>query len=379
MMTLMGIGDFFNTILSPIETGISFILMYAYKGLSFLIAPNLGVTWILAIMTLTVIVRTLLIPLFIRQINSARSMQVIQPKIKELQEKYGADRERLAIEQQKMMKTEGVNPMASCLPMLLQMPVFFALFWVLRAMSTAESPELYRGYFFKQNPDLVTSFKGADFFGAQLSGQFWTSDWSSFGATQVLAIVLVISMSALFFITQKQITGKNMAPEAMQGPMAQQQKMMLYLFPVMYLFMGMFIPIGVLIYWVTNNLWTMGQQWLMIRNNPTPNTPAYIMWEERMIKKGLDPEAVMADRRAKRSKAPSATPNSRNVAGTKPAPPRNQTPKDNASKDDASGLVQLPPEKGDVESPPNGIVRQQIQRQQPARQSRSNRTTPKKK
>ncbi len=111
-------------------------------------------------------------------------------------------------------------------------------------------------------------------------------------------------MTIVLFITQLQLMRKNMPPEALTGPMAQQQKMMLYLFPLMYLVTGVNIPIGVLVYWLTTNLWTMGQQYILIRNNPSPGTPAWIDWEERIRAKGLDPEEVAAKRSGSKKKAP---------------------------------------------------------------------------
>jgi len=363
VLLLSGIGDFFTSIMTPLHAAMSFVIMWAYRFWSMLTGADMGLTWAFSIMTLTVIVRTILIPLFVKQINSARNMQLIQPKIKELQEKYGADREKLGIETQKLMKSEGVNPMASCFPMLLQMPVFFALYQVLYAASQGRP----LGYFFVHNPSLVDSLYKAKVFGASLAGNFITG-WRGFGATQIMAVVLVLMMTGLLFITQRQLMSKNMPPEAMTGPMAQQQKMMLYLFPFMYLFMGVVIPVGVLVYWVTNNLWTLVQQFLLIRNNPTPGTPAYIEWEERMIRKGKDPKALAEARLAKRQKRPTATPPSRTVGG--PATNTSGTP----GKDETPG-------KGTDSTPPpnNGIQRQQIQRQQPSRQSRSGRATKKKK
>jgi len=365
-LLLLGIGDFFTSIMTPLHAAISFVLMWAYRFWSVITGADQGLTWALAIMTLTIIVRTILIPLFVRQINSARNMQLIQPKMKELQEKYGADRQKLAVEQQKLMKEEGVNPMASCFPMLLQMPVFFALYQVLYAVSNKQA----RGYFFVHNPDLVTSLSKAEFLGARLGGNFWLGDpgedWSQFGATQIMAIILVLLMTGTLFITQKQLMTKNMSPDAMTGQMAQTQKMMLYVFPFMYLFFGVMIPVGVLVYWITNNLWTLGQQWILIRNNPTPGTPAYIDWEERMIKQGKDPNQIAQARLAKRKKNPPPTGSSRTVRSGPPT-----KPKDGGG---SQGNAATPGGAGST-----GVQRQQIQRQQPARQARAKRTNPKKK
>ncbi|MDR1266134.1 MAG: membrane protein insertase YidC [Propionibacteriaceae bacterium] len=344
----LGVGDWFSALLQPLRVAISFILVWAYKLWSHITGPgSSGVTWTLAIVSLVVVVRILLIPLFVRQINSSRRMQAIQPKMKELQDKYGSDRERLGQETQKLMRQEGVNPASSCLPLLLQMPIFFSLYQVLYGASAGVArAELFQDY--------VGYLQQAKLFGASLAGKFWpVSPW---GATQTMSLVLIIAMSALMFVTQKQLMGKNMTPEAMQGPMAQQQKMMLYLFPLMYLFMGFLIQVGVLLYWVTSNLWNLGQQWILIRNNPSPGTPAYIDWEERMIARGKDPDQLQAARRAKISRAPTQA---KTTAG-------------------ASGV-----QRQTVKPPPTtpaapGVDRQQVARQTPKKQTRAQRKSPKK-
>lgn len=301
------ISGFFGTMMVPLYAAVSGILVGAHALFSPLFGADSGVTWVLSIVSLTVFIRILLIPLFVKQINSSRNMQLIQPKMKALQEKHGADRERLGIETRKLMQEENVSMTASCLPLLLQMPIFLALFYVLSAVSRGQA----KGYFFVHNPHLVESLSHANIFGAQLAGTFWPM--SPFGATQILALVLILLMTAALFVTQLQLMGKNMPPEAKEGPMAQQQKMMLYLFPFMYLFSGVLIPIGVLVYWLTTNVWTLGQQFLLIHNNPTPNTPAYLEWEDRMIAKGKDPKKIAEERLAKRRRkrattAPVATP-----------------------------------------------------------------------
>lgn len=284
-----------SAMMQPLYWAVSGLVVLFFRLFSPILGHD-GFAWALAIICLTVSVRTLLIPLFVRQINTSRSMQLIQPKVAELQKRYGSDRERLGQETMKLYKEEGVNPTASCLPLLLQMPIFLSLFRVLEGVASGH----VRGHFFKVNPDLVSSLQNASIFGAGLAKRVFPI--TPFGATQVVGIVLVISMVGVLFVTQLQLLRKNMPPEALVGPMAQQQKMMLYLFPAIYLFSATVIPIGVLIYWLASNLWTLGQQYLLIRNNPAPNTPAYLEWEERMRAHGKDPEAVMAARLAKRRK-----------------------------------------------------------------------------
>ena len=191
-----------SAMMQPIYWAVSGLLVLAHRLLTPLFGADSGVTWTLAIITLTVVIRTLLIPLFVKQINSARSMQLLQGKNAELQKKYGHDRERLGQETMKMYKEEGVNPAASCLPLLLQMPIFLSLFRVLQGVAD-NTP---RGHFFKSNPQLVTSLQESEILGAGLADRIFPIE--SFGATQVLGILLVISMVAVFFVTQLQQIGR---------------------------------------------------------------------------------------------------------------------------------------------------------------------------
>ena len=277
------IGNGLNAMMQPIYWAISGVLVGFHWLFSQVMDPNGGMTWLLSIVALTVVVRTLMIPLFVRQINSSRKMQMLGPKMKELQEKYGTDRERLGQEQMKLYKDEGVNPFASCLPLLLQMPIFIGLFNVLNGVANGAPT----GQFFVQEPALVDSLRHASVFGASLAGRFLPI--TPFGANQVMAGLLIIGLVVTLFVTQLQMMRKNMPPEALTGPMAQQQKTLLYIMPLSYLFFGVSVPIGVMLYWFASNLWTLGQQYLLIHNSPAPNTPAYVDWEERMRAKGKDP------------------------------------------------------------------------------------------
>src|SRR6478735_7656949 len=242
--------------------------------------PDGGATWVLSIIGLTVTVRAALIPLFVKQIKSSRNMQLIQPKVKELQKKYGHDRERLAQETMKLYKESGTNPFASCLPILIQMPIFLALFRLLDHHA-AEG----KGIAFLTD-ELAYSFGHAEIFGTiPLRASF--VDNGGVLAVQILAGLLVVAMTATTFTTQRQLMSKNMPADALSGPYAQQQKLLLYVLPVVFAVGGIAFPIGVLFYWTTSNLWTMGQQFWVIRNNPAPGTEAARLKEERDRKKAL--------------------------------------------------------------------------------------------
>lgn len=338
-----------GSMMTPLYWAVSGILVGCHSLLVMLgMNPDWGGTWALSIVLLTVVIRTLLIPLFVRQINSARNMQLVQPKAKALQEKYGHDRERLGQETMKLYKEEGVNPMASCLPLLLQMPIFLALFYVLLDVSNGKA----LGYFFETNPALVTSLQNATIFGAPISARFLPM--TGFGPTQFVTLTLIILMTGVLFITQLQLMRKNMPPEALTGPMAQQQKMMLYLFPAIYAIGGVSIPIGVLIYWLTSNLWTMGQQYILIHNNPAPGTPAYVDWEERMRAKGKDPDEIAARRRG---------------AARKTAPPAGAPTATTVARQGATAASS--PASAGEDDPKPTVQRQVIQRQQPRKNSRA--------
>ncbi len=270
--------DFFGAIgsfiMTPLYYAVSFLLITFHKLLGSFMDPAGGATWALSIVGLTLVIRVLLIPLFVKQIKSSRNMQLIQPKVKELQKKYGHDREKLAQETMKLYRETGTNPFASCLPILLQMPIFFALF---RMLDRAARNDEGRGLL---TDDQAATFAHAKLFGqVEIAGTFMGAG----GDVWIMgtAAVLVVAMTATTFLTQKQLMSKNMPVDAMSGPFAQQQKMLLYVLPLVFAVGGVAFPIGVLLYWTTSNLWTMGQQFYVIRNNPAPNTAAAAAKEER--------------------------------------------------------------------------------------------------
>ena len=201
-------------------------------------------------------------------------MQLIQPKVRELQKKYGHDREKLAQETMELYKDSGTNPFASCLPILLQMPIFLALFRLID--QAAKNPETKRG--------LMTDGAQRAVRRRRLPRRARSPTRSSTptaSSVRVLAAVLVLAMTATTFLTQRQLMSKNMPADALSGPYAQQQKMLLYVLPVVFAVGGIAFPVGVLFYWTTSNLWTMGQQFYVIRNNPAPGTPAAKAKEDR--------------------------------------------------------------------------------------------------
>lgn len=274
------LGDIGSAIMTPLFYAVSGILLVWHKIFETIgLSPDSGWTWALSIIGLTVTIRTLLIPLFVKQIKSSRNMQLLQPQIKALQQKYKHDRERLTQEQMKLWKETGTNPFASCLPLILQMPIFFALFRVID-QAAKNGAEGARGFLDGSDAE---SLKNAVLLGARIADTFVSS---SAVETKVLTMTLVVIMCITQFTTQRQLMSKNMPADAMTGQYAQQQKMLLYILPVVFAVGGVAFPLGVLFYWTTSNFWTMGQQFYVIRNNPAPGTPAFKAKQDRDKKHG---------------------------------------------------------------------------------------------
>ncbi len=262
------LGAIGHLILTPLYYAVSAILLAWHWLFSLVLDPNGGAAWVLSIIGLTLVVRAALIPLFVKQIKSSRNMQLIQPKVKELQKKYGHDRERLAQETMNLYKETGTNPFAACLPLLVQSPIFIALF---RLLDQAQKNGTANGF---MTPEQAYSLGHAKLFGTiPISATFIHNQ--GLVSVQIVAAILVLAMTATTFTTQRQLMSKNMPADAMSGPYAQQQKMLLYVLPVAFAAGGVAFPIGVLVYWTTTNLWTMGQQFYVIRRNPAPGTPAF--------------------------------------------------------------------------------------------------------
>jgi YidC/Oxa1 family membrane protein insertase len=302
--------DFFGQLASfigtPLYYAISAVMVAFHTFFSQVMGldPEGGAAWALSIIGLTLVIRAALIPLFVKQIKSSRNMQLIQPKVKELQKKYGHDRERLAQETMKLYKDSGTNPFASCLPILLQMPIFLALF---RMLDQASKKGKAHGFL---NEELAKQFGDSKLFGTiPVSGTFLNTGGVT--GVMVIAAVLVVAMTATTFLTQRQLMSKNMPADALSGPYAQQQKMLLYVLPVVFAVGGIAFPIGVLVYWTVSNLWTMCQQFYVIRNNPAPGTPAAKAKEDRDRAKGKLPAGEVAQTQVA-------------VIDEKPAPARQQ-------------------------------------------------------
>ncbi|PZM97400.1 MAG: hypothetical protein DIU79_02695 [Actinobacteria bacterium] len=226
--------------------------------------------WILSIVFLVVTVRVILFPVFVKQIKSQRAMQALQPKIKELQEKHKHDRETFQRELVELYRKEKANPLMGCLPMFIQVPVFLGLLHVLRRLDPAKKAKELYGWTAEQFDSAAT----AKLFNAPIAGKFGSTAaeiarLNANGATvKLVAGLLVLLMMTTTYLATRQMILKTGWAEDPQQRMV--QKLMLYGIPATLLVSGYLFPIGVIIYWVTNNLFSLGQQQWVLRKFPPP-------------------------------------------------------------------------------------------------------------
>ncbi|WP_329337090.1 membrane protein insertase YidC [Streptomyces sp. NBC_00663] len=274
--------DTIASLFSFITTPVSWVIVQFHKVYGAIFGPDTGWAWGLSIVSLVILIRICLIPLFVKQIKSTRAMQTLQPEMKKIQERYKNDKQRQSEEMMKLYKETGTNPLSSCLPILAQSPFFFALYHVLNGIATGDQIGVI-------NESLLASARKAHIVGAPLAAKFTDSQSTveALGATlmdvRVVTAIMIVMMSASQFFTQRQLMTKNV-DTTVKTPFMQQQKMLMYVFPVMFAVFGINFPVGVLVYWLTTNVWTMGQQMYVIRNNPTPGSKAQAAYLERLTK-----------------------------------------------------------------------------------------------
>ena len=250
--------------LDPLNNLVAWVIMRIHAVLGSLFGPGTGLAWGLSIVFLVMLIRLCLVPLFIKQVHAQRKMAQHAPQLQELRKKYKGDKQRLNEETMKFYKENGVNPLAGCLPMIPQMIVFFALFNVLRAITTwtpGSTPK------YGLTVPVVVSAQKATIFGVHLGDKLLFSHQSvPLHVSIVIALTVVVSATTTFMTVRQSakrgLMQTNVDPD---NPMAQSQKFMQYIVPFFSL-TGLYWQYGLVLYWVTTNLWTLGQQFLMFRN-----------------------------------------------------------------------------------------------------------------
>jgi YidC/Oxa1 family membrane protein insertase len=281
--------DPIGTILFPIKWVIEAILVGFHYLLTALgMDPAAGITWVLSIVCLVLVVRAALIPIFVRQIKSQRKMMEVAPQLKKIQDKYKGkkdqfSREAMQRETMELYRKAGTNPLSSCLPLLIQMPIFFSLFSVL---TEAREGKAGVGFLTKT---LSQQFGHAYLFSGDFKAPLNLSIQTALDAHNYIVVAIaafmVVIMTASQFITQLQLASKNQSPEMKASPMYRQQRVLLYILPLVFAFSGYAFPIGVMFYWLTSNIWTRVQQFLVFRNMPTPGSEAALAREARLAKR----------------------------------------------------------------------------------------------
>jgi YidC/Oxa1 family membrane protein insertase len=255
-------------ILNPIYDAVAWVLKQIYGGLSPVFGISSGWTWALSIVILVILMRLIMVPLFIKQMHTTRAMSALAPQMQALRKKYKNDKQTLQQETMKLYQEAGVNPLMGCLPVVLQLPVFFALFSVLRAIADWKPGQTPK---YGLTHQMVESAQHAKILGATISDKFlFTGTLHVPVEAKVVIFIAVLISMATTFMTVRQSMKRGMMPAATpDNPMGQSQKYMMYIMPVFAL-SGLYWQFGLVLYWVTTNLWTLGQQWVLFRRFPQP-------------------------------------------------------------------------------------------------------------
>ena len=254
--------------LNPLYDAVAWVVKQLYAGLSPVFGPQSGWTWALTIILLVVLMRLIMVPLFIKQMHTTRAMTSLAPQMTALRKKYKNDKQTLNQEMMKLYQEAGVNPLMGCLPVVAQLPMFFALFSVLRAIAEWKPNDPAK---YGMTTDMMIHAQHAKILGATIADKFLFSTGVPVHAKAVILVAVLISM-ATTYLTVRQSMKRGMMPAATpDNPMGQSQKFMAYIMPLFAL-SGLYWPFGLVLYWVTTNLWTLGQQWVLFRKYPQPAT-----------------------------------------------------------------------------------------------------------
>ncbi|WP_280510730.1 membrane protein insertase YidC [Nocardia farcinica] len=343
---------------------VSWILWFWHRVFGFAFGADNGLTWALAVVFLVFTLRIVLYKPFVKQVRTTKQMQELQPQIKELQKKYKNDRQKMALEMQKLQKEHGFNPLMGCLPVLAQVPVFLGLFHVLRSFNrtghgfgqlglTPEQNANTANYVF--NAADVQSFLSARIFGAPISAFITTpqaeflafEDYGGIPSRLSIALVaiplMVIAGLATHFNARASVARQT--PEAAANPQAAlMNKLALWVFPLGVLVGGPFLPIAILLYWVSNNIWTYGQQHLVFGRMAKEEDAKKQAKLEQRAQNAPKPGAKPVNTKKKPATAASAE--SADDTGQPTEPSTNGTPKPAKAGQRKSGGQKRNPNRG---------------------------------
>jgi YidC/Oxa1 family membrane protein insertase len=362
---------------------VGWVFTHIYDVLKPVFGPTSGWTWALSIVILVALMRLIMVPLFIKQMHTTRAMSSLQPQMAALRKKYKNDKQTLNQETMKLYQEAGVNPLMGCLPFALQLPLFFGLFSVLRAIAyyvPGTTPK------YGLPLSMVTAGTHAKILGVSIADKvlFTHSLHVPLHAKLTIIGFVLVSM-ATTYLTIRQSMKRGMMPAATpDNPMASSQKYMTYIMPFFAL-TGLYWPFGLVLYWVTTNVWTLGQQWILGRRYPyTPPAaddssapaPAVARSLTGRLSKGASAKAAPPARGGQPSRSqPSRSQPSRNQpGGAKPVRPSANGASANGASSASGGVLKrlgrgrAEPEPQD-ELPEVKLVRHQTQRQSRSKRS----------
>jgi YidC/Oxa1 family membrane protein insertase len=248
-------------ILDPLYDAVAWLIMHIHAILTPLFGASSGLTWVLTIVVLVILLRLLLLPLFVKQMHSQRKMLALAPQIQELRKRYKSDKQKLNEEMMKLYRENGANPLSGCLPLIAQLPVWFALLNVLRAMT--ENKPLYH-----MSSTVVHEALKARIFGVSVADKFLFQ--ASTTNTKIVISITVVLSAVTTFLTVRQSMKRGMMQTPTvdeNNPMAGAQKYMAYIAPLFAL-SGLYWQFGLVIYWLASNVWTLGQQYFLFKKIP---------------------------------------------------------------------------------------------------------------
>ncbi len=251
--------------LNPLYDAVAWVLSRIYGVLSPVFGLASGWTWALTIVLLVVLMRLIMVPLFIKQMHTTRRMTALAPQMTVLRKKYKNDKQTLNQEMMKLYQEAGVNPLMGCLPVAAQLPMFFALFSVLKAIAEWQPGQPTK---YGMSHAMVASAQHAKILGVTIADKFLSSG-TPLHVRIVILLTVIVSMVTTY-LTVRQSMKRGMMPAATpDNPMGQSQKYMAYIMPFFAL-SGLYWPFGLVLYWVTTNLWTLGQQYVLFMRYPMP-------------------------------------------------------------------------------------------------------------
>ncbi|HEY6792611.1 MAG TPA: membrane protein insertase YidC [Trebonia sp.] len=322
------------SILNPLYDAIAWVIMRIHAILSVPFGADSGLAWGLSIVLLVILLRLVMLPLFVKQVRAQQRMQQHMPQLQELRKKYKNDKQKLNEETMKYYKENGVNPLSGCLPLIAQFPVFISLFSVLRAIADWKKGQVP---VYGLTVPVVTSALHAKIFGVPLAATFLhgNTPWH----LRIIIFASVLISCATTYMTMRQSMKRGMmqqGPVDPDNPMAQSQKMMVYIAPFFAL-SGLYWAYGLVIYWVTNNLWTFGQQYFLFRNLPVVGSATV---DAAVAPASAGRSATQSAKAAPARPAVRATTASRTGQGSKPAAGAAKAPQ--AAKATQSGKAAQP-------------------------------------